>query len=163
VDSEGRPRVFDGVGASTRGDLLLVIFKSAARLERTRWAFDVADELVAANPAGIIGLMVVLPTADPPDGPARAENHTRFARIGPALRRMVTVPVGNELRTMIVRTIMRAISAVGNGRGIHVIASAVPVGIERVLEQRGPNTPARAQIHDDLRALYAALDVTPTW
>src|SRR5690349_5361732 len=106
LDSEGQPRVFDGVGASTRGDLLLVVYKAAARVERTRWAFDVADELLAAHPAGIVGLMVVLPTADPPDAPARAENHTRFARLGPRLRRMVTVPVGNELRTMIVRTIM---------------------------------------------------------
>lgn len=163
VASDGRPRVFDGIGASTRGDLLLVIFKSAARLERTRWAFDVADELLAAQPAGILGLMVVLPSADPPDAPTRAENHARFAKLGTSLRRMVTVPVGNELRTMIVRTIMRAISALQSARGVHVIASAVPVGIQRVLELRGPNTPARAQIESDLRALYAALDETPNW
>jgi hypothetical protein len=161
VEHEGRPRTHDGVAIVTRGDLLLVLYNEPARLARTRWAFDVADEFAAANPEGIVALMVVTATADPPDGPTRAENTARFRRIGPSLRRFVTVPVGDELRMMIVRTIMRGISILQGQLGTHVIEGSIDLGIARIRERASGRTPAHKTIQDDLRSLFAALDATP--
>ena len=78
---DGRGDALDGVAIMGRGDLFLVVYGAAARLHRTRWLFDRADEL-ARNHASVIVLMVVLPAADPPDGPTRAENATRLKALG---------------------------------------------------------------------------------
>jgi hypothetical protein len=67
-------RTNDGVAVVARGDTLLIVYQAAARLHRTKWLFDVIDELVARNRDGIIAFMVILSTADPPDAVTRAEN-----------------------------------------------------------------------------------------
>ena len=107
--------MFDGVATLTRGDLLMIVYQKPARLHRSRWLFDRVDEFVKSSPGDKIALMIVLPTADPPDAPTRAENRLRLRRLGPALRCIVTVPVGDAFWTSVVRTIMRAL-AVLQGR-----------------------------------------------
>src|SRR6478672_1880468 len=87
--------MFDGVATLTRGDLLMIVYQKPARLHRSRWLFDRVDEFVKASHGDKIALMIILPTADPPDAPTRAENALRLRRLGSALRRIVTVPVGD--------------------------------------------------------------------
>jgi len=81
-------RAHDGVAVATCGDAILVVYEAAARLPRSRWLFDPFDELAANNSGGIIGLMAVLRSADPPDRPTRVENAARVRKLGPELSQL---------------------------------------------------------------------------
>ena len=57
----------DGVAVLGRGDAFLIVYQRAARLHRTRWLFRRLDEFAAKRTGSFVVLMIVLPTADPPD------------------------------------------------------------------------------------------------
>jgi hypothetical protein len=121
--------------------------------------FDAADRLAAGHSEGIIGLMIVLSTADPPDAATRQENSLRLRQLGRSLRRLVAVPVGDSLWLSIVRTVMRGMSVVAQAP-LHVGATPAH-GIDKLLECASPSTPRRFQVERDLEALYRALDAVP--
>jgi hypothetical protein len=106
-----------------------------------------------------LALMVVLSTADPPDAETRAENTARLRRIGPRMRRLVTIPLGDTFFVSIVRTVMRGIAVIQGNARTHVFANSVDEGLLRVIQASGPATPPGERIREDLRALYAALGV----
>jgi hypothetical protein len=93
--------------------------------------------------------------------PARAENHARLRKLGPAIRRVVTVPVGDAFFISVVRTVMRTMFVIQGQARIQFVCRTVPEGIARVIEAPSQHTPARAQIEADLRAMYDALGVSP--
>jgi len=157
----GMLHTYDGVAATVRGDTLSMLWKAPARVQRSRWAYDVADELSARSPNGILALMIILPTADPPDGPARAENAVRLQKLAPMVRRLVTVVIGDELWQSIVRTVVRAMFLAHDGSRRLVLASTIDAGITRLVESAGPATPSHVDIDRDVTAMYAALDVAP--
>jgi len=157
---EGKILLHDGVGMLQRGDACLIVYQRAARLERTRWLFDVVDEVVARTGFELLGLMIVLPSADPPDAPTHQENFARLRKLGPRVRRLVTVPVGNEFRTSVVRAVMRGLNIVLGHSGTRFIANDVADGVKRLLEAASSRTPEASQIFADVRALYLALGET---
>src|SRR6185436_19986380 len=108
---DGEVMLEDGVAVMGRGDTFCIVYQKAARLHRTRWLFVQMDKFAAWRQGDLTASMVVLPTADPPDAPTRAENTAGLKRVGTRLRRLVTAPVGDAFRTTIVRTIMRPLSA----------------------------------------------------
>ena len=150
-------KTYDGVAFIARGDAVIVVYKAPAKLHRSRWLFDLADRAVAQNPDGIVGLMVILPTADPPDAPTRAENSVRMRKLAPGLRRFVTVAIGDDFRMAVVRTVIRAISVLQGKSKVHQIVDSAEQGIKRMLEAAGPNTPGPVQLMLDLKAAYQAL------
>jgi hypothetical protein len=156
-------KMYDGVAVIARGDLILIVYQQPARLHRTRWLFDMLDGAAAANLDGIKGLMVVLPTADPPDAPTRAENTARFRKLAPSMKLMVTVPVGDALWVSLVRTVMRAIHVIQGRSRNQAVLTTLEAGVERLLEAAGPKTPPRTQIEADLDALHQALGVEAPW
>jgi hypothetical protein len=101
-----------------------------------------------------------LPTADPPDGPTRAENSLRMKKLAPSLRRFVTVAIGDDFRVSVVRTVMRAISVLQGKAKVHLVANTVEEGIRRMLEAGGPTTPGPVQLTQDVQARYRALGWT---
>lgn len=153
----------DGVAVIARGDVVLIVYQAPARLHRTRWLFDMLDRAAVANPDGIKGFMVVLRTADPPDGPTRAENTARFRKLAPSLRLMVTVPVGDALWVNIVRTVMRAIHLIQGRSRSQAVLTTLEAGLDRLFEEAGPETPSRAQVVADIDALHQALGVKASW
>ena len=156
-------RTNDGVAVLARGNTISVVYQAAARLHRSRWLFDVIDELAAKNPDGILGLMVILPTADPPDAATRAENSARLRKLGISLRLMVTVPVGDDMWHTIVRTMMRAMNVIQGKAHAYVVSTSLEEGLDRLFQAAGPRTPSREQIQQDLDALHAALGVKTSW
>ena len=154
---EGKVLLRDGVAMLRRGDTFLIVYQKAARLERTRWLFDVVDGALATTNADVLGLMVVLPSADPPDTVTHQENFTRLSKLGPRVRRLVTVPVGNAFKISVVRAVMRGLNVILGHTGTRFIANTVEEGLARLLEARGARTPPASQIITDLRALYLAL------
>jgi hypothetical protein len=159
--AQGIVRSYDGVGCITRGDAALVLYKSPARLERTRWLFDSIDALAATKPDGVIAFLVVLSTADLPDAATRVENTERMKKLGSSIRRVVTVPVGDTFRLNLVRTIMRSLSVLQGSSKIQMVSSTLEDGLARFIEAASPETPLKSQLVDDLAALYRALEEEP--
>jgi hypothetical protein len=154
---DGQVETFDGVAVVKRGDLIQILYAAPARLHRTRWLFDRIDERTGGME--VLALMVVLSTADPPDAETRAENTSRLRRIGPRLRRLVTVPLGDTFFVSIVRTVMRGLAVIHGNVRTHFVANSVDEGLVRVIQASRPATPSGERIREDLRALYAALGV----
>ena len=143
---EGKVVAVDGVGVLWRGDAASIVYQRAARLHRTRWLFDQFDVIRAKNPDGVIALMVVLPSADPPDAETRAENNSRLHTMGTSLRRLVTVPIGDAFRTSVVRTIMRGITIIQGKSKVQFICNTIDAGVRELLvgafRQNAPRIPA---------------------
>jgi hypothetical protein len=150
-------KTFDGVGFLSRGDAAVVVYRAPARLHRSRWLYYLADRAARDSPDGIVVLMVILPTADPPDGPTRGENTTRMRKLAPSLRRFVTVAIGDDLRLSVVRTVMRALAVLQGKSKVHFIENTLEDGVSRLLEAAGPKTPGAAELMQDVEALYEAL------
>jgi hypothetical protein len=155
---EGDVLAEDGVAVIGRGDTFCIVYQKAARLHRTRWLFERLEAFAAGRKGEVMVLMVVLPTADPPDGPTRAENAAGLKRLGPRLRRLVTAPVGDAFRATIVRTIMRALAALQGKSGVHFVVNSVDEAVQRIRQAAGAETPSVDQLHQDLDALHAALN-----
>ena len=156
-------RTNDGVALVARGDVVLIVYRAAARLHRTRWLFDELDRAAAESPGGVMAYMVILATADPPDAATRAENTARLQKLGPALSLLVTVPVGDVFWVSVVRTIMRAMHLVHGRSRSQAVMTTLEAGLDRLLEASGPKTPQRTQLEADLDALHAALGVKASW
>jgi hypothetical protein len=156
----GEIEVNDGIALIVRGDTLLSLWNAPARVHRSRWVYDAADELAASCSSGMCALMILLPTADPPDGPARSENSLRMRELKKSLRRLVTVVLGDDLRQTIVRSVLRIV-ALPLGPGRLGVASSVESGIEQLLRAASPATPSFRELAEDVGSLFLALRVDP--
>lgn len=156
---DAAPLVYDGVALLTRGNALLVVYQAPARFHRTRWIFDCADRLASQWSQGIVCLMVVLSSADPPDARTRAENTRRFKKLGNSLSAMVTVPTGDSLWLSLVRSIMRGINAAQGTSNTFIVADTIDEGIARLVESARSDSFQREQVEEGVHALCAALGV----
>lgn len=141
--------VSDGVAFARGGDTAVIVYKSAARVQRIRWVFDRIEEL-AARAAPLNGLLIVLPSSDLPDAQTRAENTQRMVSLRGRLRRVVTVIIGDSLRISLARTIMRAMFVLqGMSRVQHIVCS-VEEGLDDLLRDPTPKMPDRARLEATL-------------
>lgn len=151
---------FDGVGCATEGDVALFLWKLPASYERNDFAAGVMQELAEQAPSGVIGVYIISPGASPPDAKVRADMIKRFKDLGPGLRRMIAVPVGDSLWTGVVRTLARGIFLLaGQGERIEV-ANTIQACLARIEELGSQHTPPRATLLDGVSALYARLGMT---
>lgn len=158
MTAQPRPQVNDGIALIVRGDAMLTLWNAPARLHRSRWVFDHLDVLAAVQPHGVVGLMIILPTADPPDAPTRSENFTRLRRLTGRLRRVVAVIVGDELHQTVVRTVLRLL-AIPLGSGRLVVERSIETGLARMRDAADRATPGYDELQEATAALYAALDL----
>jgi hypothetical protein len=161
--SEASMAVYDGVATLVRGDTMIMLWSVPARLPRTQWSFDVMDRLAAQRPDGIVVLMIILPTADPPDRPARQENERRIRRLATRVRRVATVVLGDGAWQVLVRTVMRAMVLPHRGGqlGPSTVECTIENGLGQLLKSAGPATPSHECLVEDVRAAYAALGLQP--
>lgn len=153
----GKVVLFDGVGMLRRGDVCLIVYQKAARVERTRWLFDTVEGFLATTTSDLLALMIVLPTADPPDDRTRRENLARMRKISDRVRRLVTVPIGNTFKVSVVRTVMRSLNTLLGYSDTQFITDTVEEGISELMEVKSAETPTAEQILADLGAIYVAL------
>lgn len=149
----------DGVAVSSIGRVLFVVYERPARLHRTRFIFDRADELAAKYPDSIHGLMVVLPTADVPDGPTRAENKARLSQLRPVLKQLVTVAVGDSFRIQLVRTVMRTLNVLQGFSSTHRVESSIVEGIQILCTGLPKGELTASDGYHQLNAMHDALGV----
>jgi hypothetical protein len=156
----GPVEMIDGGAVTTAGDALLILWQGPAQVELVVWMFEIAERLIARHPAsGIVMLQVVLKSSSPPDSATRAAVRDILRRRGHMLRRIVTVPVGDALWSLLVRTIMRAIYLVANQSGKQLVASSLPEAVERMQEVATEHTPPNAVLLERMTELYDALGV----
>ena len=154
-------QVFDGVAASWAGDAVVTVWNAPARLHRSRWLFDLVDERRARVPGSIGGLIVLLPTADPPDAPTRMENSVRLRRLRPSIRRVAAVALGDSFRVSIVRSVMRAMAVVSGISRTVSIETTLERGASALLSAATLETPSLDEIRQILVMQYEALGVAP--
>jgi hypothetical protein len=104
-------------------------------------------------------LQMILTSSRPPDSGARAEMYAGLQRQGPALRRLVTVPLGDGLWASLVRTIMRGFVIVAKQNFEHVIASSERHGIDLILAAASQHSPDRAQLTEVVGSVFSALEM----
>ncbi|MDP8999995.1 MAG: serine/threonine protein kinase [Myxococcota bacterium] len=150
----------DGVAVAIRGDVLLTLWNAPARVHRTKWFFDFADRLARQSADGILALMVLLPEAAPPDGPARQENARRLRALSPSVRLWVTVAIGDDIQHLIARAVIRMMGVVQRRSSDSFVTRSIAEGTRRLLEAAGPATPSSEEVDDAVNALFAALAVS---
>jgi hypothetical protein len=153
--------VFDGVAVSMRGDAFVALWNAPARVPRIRWGFSLMKRQIARYEQGIVALLVLLPTAHPPDGPARAENAKQIREVVHAVRATSTVIPGDGLIQTITRTVVRTMLFVAPKTHRTTISATLPEGLARMMDVATAATPSIAQTREDLGALYAALGLAP--
>lgn len=148
--------VSDGIAFAYGGDTVVIVYASPARLQRTQWLFD-RIEAQAARHAQLNGLMVLLPSSDVPDAETRAENTRRMANLRGRLRRVVTVILGDDMRTSLVRSIMRAMFLLQGQSRVQQIVGSTEEGLRRLLSEPTPLMPSRGQLDVALREIASQL------
>lgn len=158
----GTPLVCDGVALTVLGDTVVLLWKNAARLHRSKWVYDITDSLVPEMTGGLLALMVILPTADPPDRACRVENAKRLRRLRPDVRRMVTVVLGDDrLWGAILRSVVRVMTLAAGWSGTHFVEATLRQGVGRLLQAAGPSSPTGADLERMLLDQFHALDLAP--
>ena len=140
-----------------RGDTCLVVYQKAARIERTRWLFDVVENYLLDHETDLLAFLIVLPSADPPDAPTRQENTDRMKKIGHRIRRLVTMPIGNAFKANLVRAVMRGLNVLTGHSDTRSIADTVDEGLDELLGFASERTPSVQQIRDDIALIYQTL------
>jgi hypothetical protein len=151
-----KPRfaAFNGVGVAMRGTAFVVLYVADARVHRTRWVFDRADELALVT-SDIHCLLVIDTSRGFPDGTTRAENARRFKSHQSRLRILVTVPLGDALRVILAKAILRTMALVLGDASLHRIASTEEEGVAILRKSMGPDAPSAEELLGDLARLRA--------
>lgn len=155
-------KIFDGLALQQLGDFIVAVWNAPARVERARPMYDEVDRIMAANPAGVFWLQVVMEVSSTPDGPMRDENHTRLRKWRATLRRVATAPVGSAIWSTVVGTIMRGMFVVTGQSRTQLVASTEHEAIDLLLREATPRSPSRAQLVAAMDELYQALGVKRT-
>jgi hypothetical protein len=152
-------QVFDGVAVVAAGDVFIMAWRSAARLERTKWALGLAERLLEAHPNGITILTIALPTSSPPDKATRDALSEFVQRHTPKLRRIVTVAAGDALWGSIVRTVLRALFVVTGQSQLQAVTGTEHEGIDLIRQSGSAATPSHEALLSRVQELFDALQV----
>lgn len=133
----------DGVVFAGRGDLVVMGWRSAATRSRGEWAMGVLQRYLAQVQGDVVLVLLVLPTSTPPDAATRAYAATSFGPIEPRCRRLISVPLGNDLWAILVRMVMRGMLIMGwtGWRTRSAVASDVEGALREVGTTRSQQTP----------------------
>lgn len=151
--------MFDGVASVAAGDVLLTLWHAPARRERVRRVTEWTEELLVATTGSIAACQFLLPSASPPDGPARAEAVEGFRLVESKARRLITVPLGDAVWHDVVRTILRAAVKVWGRSDLIKIASSAGEAFELLAEVATPASPGRAELESAFESLRGSLGV----
>lgn len=149
--------VFDGIAGIALGDVLLTLWRTPARRERIRRVTTWTEQLMGETDGSIAACQFLLPTASPPDRAGRAETWRGFRIVEPRARRLITVPLGDQVWRGAVRTIIRGAVALWGRSQLIKVASSENEAFSMLEQVASVETPARQQLEAGLESLRAAL------
>lgn len=155
--TEGKVEVYDGIAGIALGDVLLTLWRTPARRERIRRVTHWTEQLMGNTEGSIAACQFLLPTASPPDSEGRSETWRGFRIVEPRARRLITVPLGDQMWRGAVRTIIRTAVAMWGRSQLIKIASSESEAFAMLEQVASTQTPARQQLEDGLESLRAAL------
>jgi hypothetical protein len=147
----------DGTALAVSGDVMLGLWQAPASMERWKWHMAELERLAAQNSQGILYLDFILPSSSPPDSTLRATMQEDFRRLGPRLRKLVVVPLGDGLWLSVVRTIVRATLVISGQSKQYVVASTIEQGLDRIREFATPETPSSIALRASVATLFRSL------
>lgn len=150
-------QVFDGIALATAGDAIVVLWNAPSRVERIRWVFSQAALHLRACPEGVVVLQMILQSASPPDAEGRAENKRGLDLLGGRLRRLVTVPLGDDLWASVVRMVMRGMFMLQGQSQKLTVSDSVHSGIAQLGSVATARTPNARELDAGVGALFVAL------
>lgn len=154
-------QVLDGVAVAMSRDAFISMWAHSATLNRVRWHGALLEQHVSKHRGKAVGLMIIQPTAAPPQGEARVESNAIVRRIGPNMQLAVTAALGDTLQMQVVRTIMRGMFLLSGNMKRHQVVSTELEGIERLVAMTEPAVPSRLELEAMVRSLHQALGAEP--
>jgi hypothetical protein len=148
----------DGVGVAIAGDVLLVVWKGAANRERYDW-FEACVWSMAEEHASFAICQFVMSSSRPPDARLRARTRETLVALGPRVRCVVSVPIGDVLWATVVRTIMRGVAILSGHSDTVIVAGSLNEALDRIRRVASAATPERAALAAAARDLGTALGV----
>ncbi len=150
----------DGTASVASGDVLIVLNRDPADRERWKWQVAELQQLADRTPQSVLYFLLVLPTSSPPDAALRATIQEDLRRLGPKLRKLIVVPLGDGLWVAVVRTMVRATLLLGGRAKQQIVEASIEQGLERVFEFSSPETPLRATLESSIDDLFRVLGVS---
>lgn len=138
------------------GDVICVVWSETCTEERWVWLMDAVREVLAADEGNFIMLMIMEPTAGPPNAKVRSIAAEDFRQLGQRLRKLIAVPMGDGLWLGVVRTVVRGVLLFSGRSDSQEVVSNLAEGLERVRELATSRTPATSLLEGALEQLRAA-------
>ena len=159
VPATSAVETFDGIAAARCGDVLLVLWKLPATLERFAWLEERLAELERAEPSFVL-VQLISSSSSPPDAKLRARVRTVLRGLEGRMRHLVSVPLGDALWMSVVRVIMRGMTLVSGQGQRSSVASSAKEAFDVVAAVAQPATPSRNELEETLLAMCVALGAT---
>jgi hypothetical protein len=150
--------LYDAVGMFVRGDLVTVLHRASASLDRSQWLFETFESLPGDS---YLILLFIGEDARPPDQAVRDHDNAAYSRISSKVRRLIVVSEGDGFSTSLVRLVMNAYARFTGKGHMFAFARDLPQALEWIEEQRSPSTPGAEQLEADLCSLRLALSREP--
>lgn len=154
-----RTGVFDGIAIAERGDVLLVVWRKMASLERLAFFLSCLREMLNRVEGDILILQILPADTSPSEQSAREGLMSRMKGAASRVRRIVTVFQGAELHLGELRSMLRATRKLLGRSDAKAVWGSTQEGIEIILEQASMRTPSKANLESTVAALTKALDV----
>lgn len=149
--------VKDGTAAVVVGDVMLSLWLAPITPALWQWHFARIDETARRNPDGVLYLDLILPSSSPPDAALRAIMQADLRRIGPRMRKLIAVPLGDSVWISLVRAIVRGTLIVSGHAKRAAVVDTIADGFALVEQLAGPATPSTATLRPAVAALFKAL------
>jgi hypothetical protein len=149
----------DGNAVVACGDVLVSLWLAPVSMPLWKWHFTQLEHHVQRHPEGALSCDLILPSASPPDAAVRAVLQSDLRRLGPQLRKLIAVPLGDGVWISVVRTIVRGTLIVSGQSKRAVVVGTVDEALTLLGELAGPATPASAVLRNAVAALFQSLGV----
>ena len=142
----------DGVAFAANQDVGFMVWSAPATVERGHWLGLCVEGWLAQRAGDVVVVQVILATSKPPDAATRADARQFLDRIAPRLRKLITLPIGNELWSVLVRMVLRGLNLFGRELDSVAVAS-VEAAIAAVDDVRPLSAGERRELTEMLHKL----------
>lgn len=143
------------------GDVIAVVWQAPATVPRWEWQFVHVAGAVNANPQGALVLTIILSSSHAPDAKTRVHMQAGFKSLGPKLRMLVAVALGNGMWVSVVRTIVRGLLLLSGQSRQHQVVATLDEGLDLIRDLSSTATPSRTEVRQMVNQLLDTMKQAP--
>ena len=141
------------------GDVAVVLWTGEPTIAANRWLVDgLLSSFLAKQPSCIV-LVFIHPDVSVPSAETRKDIQGVFRNELAPVRRLVNIPLGDNVKQTLFRSVLRAMAMLGDSRRVVSIAANVEEAIASARAVAGPQTPSSLALRAAIDELFA--DVRP--